>query len=61
MVGHGVRTAKGGKNGEAISLFIRQNTGNFGRFGRFSDIGVKNFYLDQFVFLYKFPNLQNRE
>ena len=27
MVGHGVRTAKGGKSGEAKSLFIRQNTG----------------------------------
>ena len=27
MVGYGVQTAKGGKNGEAISLFIRQNTG----------------------------------
>ena len=27
MVGHGVRTAKGGQSGEAKSLFIRQNTG----------------------------------
>ena len=27
MVGHGVRTAKGGKRGKVKSLFIRQNTG----------------------------------
>ena len=41
MVGYGVQTAKGGKNGEAISLFLRQNTEKFGRFSRFSDISVK--------------------
>ena len=61
MVGHGVHTAKGCKRGKVKSLFRRQNTGKFGRFSWFSDIGVKDFYLDQFVFLYKFPNLQNRE
>ena len=27
MVGQGAGTAKGGKSGEAKSLFIRQNTG----------------------------------
>ncbi len=29
MVGHGVRTAKGGKSGKAKSLFIGVKTGNF--------------------------------
>ena len=61
MVGLGAGTCGRCKNSVCNSLFIRQNTGKFGRFGRFSDIGVKDFYLDQFVFLYKFPNLQNRE
>ena len=65
MVGHGVHTAKGGKSGEAISLFLRQNTGNFvpfqADFTNFNALRLVDFRLKNPFRLIQFPKINNRK
>ena len=64
MVGHGVRTAKGGKSGEVKSLFIRQNTGKNRKSCPLyvgGKVSAPLILYGGFVFAYTFPTPWNRE
>ena len=64
MVGHGVRTAKGGKSGEVKSLFIRQEIGKKRKSCPLyvgGKVSAPLILYGGFVFAYTFPTRWNRE